>query len=121
MKIARARRSARVRYKLKRVGEGRMRISLFCSSQHVHAQVIDDRQHKTLAAASTLEKAFKELKCSSSNKRAAAWVGETIAKRMQQNKQCNKSYIIDRGWHRYHAGGKVDAFTNAIRDLGIKV
>jgi large subunit ribosomal protein L18 len=50
------RRKGRVRRTLKRVAYGRPRLSVFRSSQHIYAQVIDDVKGETLAAASSLEK-----------------------------------------------------------------
>ena len=53
------RRSRRVRHTLKRAANGRARLSVFRSSRHIYAQVIDDEAGKTLAAASTLDKDLK--------------------------------------------------------------
>ena len=54
-----ARRSRRVRHTLKRAANGRARLSVFRSSKHIYAQVIDDRAGKTVAAASTLDEGLK--------------------------------------------------------------
>ena len=51
-----ARRRARVRHRLSPDGHGRPRLSVFRSSKHIYAQVIDDAQGSTLAAASSLDK-----------------------------------------------------------------
>jgi len=53
------RRSRRVRHTLKRTANGRVRLSVFRSSKHIYAQVIDDAAGKTLAAASSLDKDLK--------------------------------------------------------------
>ncbi len=53
------RRSRRVRHTLKRSANGRVRLSVFRSSRHIYAQVIDDQAGKTVAAASTLDKDLK--------------------------------------------------------------
>ena len=53
------RRAARVRRSLAKYSGGRPRLSVFRSSKHIYAQVIDDAQGRTLAAASSLEKELK--------------------------------------------------------------
>ena len=50
-----ARRRSRLRYQLKLKSGGRPRLSIFRSSSHIYAQVIDDKRGHTVAAASTLE------------------------------------------------------------------
>ena len=55
-----ARRTATVRRKLKLAAHGRARLSVFRSSKHIYAQLIDDDKGVTLAAASSLEKAMRE-------------------------------------------------------------
>ena len=57
---AQARRRRRLRYRLRTKGGGRVRLSVFRSGRHIYAQVIDDAQGRTLAAASSLE---KEMRC----------------------------------------------------------
>ena len=52
----RARRRQRVRHELRVKSSGRPRLSVFRSSQHIYAQVIDDARGVTLAAASTAER-----------------------------------------------------------------
>ena len=59
LKITNARRKQRVRLSLRRTANGRPRLSVFRSSKHIYAQVIDDVKGETLASASSLEKAFR--------------------------------------------------------------
>ena len=54
-----ARRKSRNRARLRRVSSERPRLSVFRSSRHIPAQVIDDEKGVTIAAASTLEKDLK--------------------------------------------------------------
>ena len=53
------RRKARVRRSLKAVATGRPRLSIFRSSKQIYAQVIDDTNGTTIAAASSIEKDIK--------------------------------------------------------------
>src|SRR5680860_1015143 len=75
------RRSRRVRHTLKRVANGRARLSVFRSSKHIYAQVIDDRGGKTVAAASSLDKDLKGALPKGSDLAAAIAVGKLVAER----------------------------------------
>ena len=75
------RRRRRVRTALKRAAGGRPRLSVFRSSKHIYAQVIDDVKGKTLASASSMEKALREGGKSGANIAAAAEVGKLVAER----------------------------------------
>ena len=78
------RRQGRVRGALRRAAYGRKRLSVFRSSKHIYAQVIDDDQGATLVAAPSLEKdALEGLKTGASVDAAKA-VGKLIAKRAQR-------------------------------------
>jgi large subunit ribosomal protein L18 len=70
------RRSRRVRGTLKRAANGRARLSVFRSSKHIYAQVIDDSAGKTVAAASTLDKDLKGNLPKGSDRDAASAVGK---------------------------------------------
>jgi ribosomal protein L18 len=61
LKVTNARRKQRVRNSLRRSANGRPRLSVFRSSKHIYAQVIDDLKGETLASASSLEKAMVRL------------------------------------------------------------
>ena len=75
------RRSRRVRHTLKRAANGRVRLSVFRSSRHIYAQVIDDQAGKTVAAASTLDKDLKGALPKGSDMAAAQAVGKLVAER----------------------------------------
>jgi large subunit ribosomal protein L18 len=107
------RRSRRVRHTLKRAANGRARLSVFRSSKHIYAQVIDDRAGKTVAAASSLEKDLKLAK--GSDTAAAQAVGKLIAERAV--KAGVKDVVFDRGGYLFH--GRVKALADAAREAGL--
>ena len=85
------RRRARLRYQLRQKAVGRPRLSVFRSGKHIYAQVIDDAQGKTVAAASTLDKDLKSSLKTGADKDAASAVGKLIAER-------SKAAGSDRPW-----------------------
>jgi len=109
------RRSRRVRHTLKRTAYGRVRLSVFRSSKHIYAQVIDDQSGKTVAAASTLDKDLKAALPKSSNTAAAGAVGKLVAERAI--KAGFKDVVFDRGGYIYH--GRVKALAEAAREAGL--
>ncbi|MDQ3559786.1 MAG: 50S ribosomal protein L18 [Pseudomonadota bacterium] len=110
------RRRARVRRALKLVAAGRPRLSVFRSSQHIYAQVIDDRHGRTVAAASSLEKDMREKLRSGADKSAAAEVGRLVAERAKA--AGIDSVVFDRGAYIYH--GRVKALAEAAREGGLE-
>ena len=109
-----AQRRARVRRDLK-IANGRPRLSVHRSSEHIYAQVIDDAKGVTLAAASTLDKSLKGALKTGANKDAAAAVGKLVAERAV--KAGVKDVIFDRGAFLYH--GRVKALAEAAREGGL--
>ncbi len=105
------RRAARVRLRLKKLGGGRPRLSVFRSAKNIYAQVIDDARGVTLAHASTLE----EKGVKGADKAAAAKVGALIAKRALDKGV--KDVVFDRGGYIYH--GRVKALADAAREAGL--
>lgn len=93
----------------------RLRLSVFRSAKHIYAQVIDDQVHKTVVAASSVEKAFKDLGKSGGNCEGAAIVGRMIAERAKAANITEAAY--DRSGHLYH--GRVKALADAARDAGL--
>src|SRR5688572_22684973 len=106
------RRARRVRTNLKKVANGRPRLSVFRSAKNIYAQVIDDEAGVTLAAASSLEGEKKE---KGSDKDAAARVGSLIAQRAIDKGV--KAVVFDRGGYLYH--GRVKALADAAREAGL--
>lgn len=110
-----ARRSRRVRHSLKRAGNGRARLSVFRSSKHIYAQVIDDREGKTVAWASSLDKDLKGSLPKGTDTAAAEAVGKLVAERAV--KAGVKDVVFDRGGYLYH--GRIKALADAAREAGL--
>ena len=110
------RRANRVRRALRRVAKGRPRLTVFRSSKHIYAQVIDDAEGKTLAAASSLDKDLRESLPKGCDKGAAESVGKLVAERAVSAGV--KNVIFDRGGYLYH--GRVKALADAAREGGLK-
>ena len=81
-------RALRVRKKLKKVNFNRYRLSVFRSLKNISAQIIDDRNGKTLISASSTEKNLKKEKIKKRD--FSVLLGETLAKRALEKKQQNK-------------------------------
>ena len=111
-----ARRQMRVRRALKKVAAGRPRLSVFRSSQHIYAQVIDDVRGHTLAAASSLDKDLKEKLKTGADKAAATEVGRIVAERAKAAGV--EKVVFDRGAYIYH--GRIKALADAAREGGLE-
>lgn len=95
----------------------RPRLNIFRSNQNMYAQVIDDLNGRTLAAASTLDPEVKgRLEGNGGNTDAAKIVGEMVAKRALANGV--EQVVFDRGGFLYH--GRVAALAEAAREAGLK-
>ena len=112
-----ARRTATIRRKVKlaTTRNGRARLSVFRSSQHIYAQLIDDDKGVTLASASTIEKPLREGGKTGANIAAAKAVGKLIAERAKE--KGIKDVVFDRGGYIYH--GRVKALADAAREGGL--
>ncbi len=108
------RRTARVRRTLKRVAYGRPRLSVFRSSKHIYAQVIDDVNGVTVASASSMEKDVRGK--TGANVEAAKAVGKRVAERAVAKGL--KEVQFDRGGYLYH--GRIKALADAARESGLK-
>ncbi|MGH6922987.1 MAG: 50S ribosomal protein L18 [Propylenella sp.] len=109
-------RQRRVRGALRKVAGGRPRLSVFRSSQHIYAQVIDDRSGHTLAAASTLDKDLRGKLKTGANTAAAGEVGKLVAARAKAAGV--ERVIFDRGSYLFH--GRVKALAEAAREGGLQ-
>ena len=109
------RRRERLRFQLRLKAGGRARLSVFRSSQHIYAQVIDDSQGRTLAAASSLDRNLREALKTGADKAAAAAVGKLVAERALA--AGITEVVFDRGAYLYH--GRVKALAEAAREGGL--
>jgi large subunit ribosomal protein L18 len=108
------RRATRNRARLKKMGNGRLRLSVFRSSKHIYAQVIDDANGVTVAHATSLE-GGKGAPKKGSDAEAAAAVGKLVAERAIEKGV--KDVVFDRGSYVYH--GRVKALADAAREAGL--
>ena len=109
------RRQRRVRLRLGKKSRGRPRLSVFRSSKHIYAQVIDDDKGVTLAAASSIDKALKGKLAKGSDRSAAGEVGKLVAQRAVEAGV--KEVVFDRGGYLFH--GRVKALADAAREGGL--
>ena len=107
-------RRLRVRNKIKKLANGRPRLSVHRSSKNISVQVIDDVEGRTLASASTLEKDLGFV--GKNNAEAAAKIGATVAERAK--KAGVEEVFFDRGGLLFH--GRVKALAEAAREGGLK-
>jgi large subunit ribosomal protein L18 len=106
------RRAQRVRSKLRKVADGKARLSVTRSTKHISVQLIDDAKGVTVAAASSLEKDFK----GGTKSEDASVVGKLIADRAK--KAGVTDVVFDRGGYIFH--GRVKALAEAAREGGLK-
>ena len=109
------RRKATVRRAIKEAATGRARLTVFRSSKHIYAQVIDDQKGATVAAASSIEKDMRSK--TGANVDAAKAVGKLVAQRAIEKGV--KSVVFDRGGYLYH--GRIKALADAAREGGLAV
>ncbi len=110
------RRKARVRRAIAANTGRRPRLSVFRSSKQIYAQVIDDEHGRTLAAASSLEKAMRESLKTGATVEAARIVGKELAERAK--KAGVAKVVFDRGGYMYH--GRVKALAEGAREGGLE-
>ncbi len=112
----RIRRHWRIRASVKGTTE-RPRLTVRRSNKYIYAQLVDDEQGKTIAAAATTQKALRDsLGGKGCSVAAAQLVGKTVAERAKEKgvtKVC-----FDRGGYKYH--GRVKALADAAREAGLE-
>ena len=110
------RKKFRIRNKLKKFAkDSRFRLSVFRSSKNISAQIIDDKNNKTLLSASSTEKNIREMK--KKNKiELSQVVAESLAKKAQEKKITK--VFFDRGIYKYH--GRVKIFADTLRKNGME-
>ena len=112
--INKIKRKLRNRKKLKSVNSNKFRICVKKSLNNLSAQIVDDKNHKTLVSASSIEKEIKSKKAKKMEK--SSLIGEMLAKRAKE-KNINEVYF-DRGENKYH--GRVKTFAETLRKNGMK-
>lgn len=110
--VARTRRHSRVRKRIRGTSE-RPRLAVYRSNRYIYAQVIDDVQGRTLAAASSQE---SDLRDESLNVDTATKVGTLIANRAKEAGVA--TVVFDRGGYKFH--GKIKALADAAREEGLE-
>ena len=102
-------RSTRIRKKLKKINSERFRLTVFRSSRNISAQIIDDKNNKTLVSASSI----KEKR--TNKKDLSLHVAGVLVKKALE-KKITKIYF-DRGRYKYH--GRIKIFAEAVRKGGL--
>ena len=110
-----ARRTEKVRRAIKRAAGSRVRLSVFRSSKHIYAQVIDDTKGETVASASSIEKDLRGSLKTGADVAAAKAVGKLLAERA--GAKGISDVVFDRGGYLYH--GRVKALADAAREGGL--
>jgi large subunit ribosomal protein L18 len=114
VKVRTDRRKSTVRRAIKEAATGRARLTVFRSSKHIYAQIIDDLKGATVAAASSIEKDMRSK--TGANVAAAKAVGKLVAERAIEKGV--KDVVFDRGGYLYH--GRIKALADAAREGGLK-
>tara|TARA_B100001123_G_C14798011_1_gene823227 strand:- start:328 stop:672 length:345 start_codon:yes stop_codon:yes gene_type:complete len=109
--ISSNKRSQRIRKKLKKVNNERFRLTVFRSSRNISAQIIDDKNNKTLISASSISEKTKNKKKAD----LSLLVAENLAKKAME-KKITKVYF-DRGKYKYH--GRIKIFAETLRKGGL--
>ena len=104
-------RAKRTRKKLKKINKNRFRISVYRSARNISAQIIDDKNSKTLVSVSSIQKKDAKKK----KGELSTYVAELLAKKAIEKKITN--VYFDRGSYKYH--GRVKSFAETLRKNGL--
>jgi len=111
------RKARRVRYKLRSINRaGLPRLSVHRSNNQIYAQVIDDANGVTLAAASSIDKDLKSTLKTGATVASASQVGKLVAERAK--KAGVTKVMFDRGAFLYH--GRIKALADGAREGGLE-
>ncbi len=113
--VSRLKRKKRIKKKILS-SQDRPRLSVFRSSKHIYAQIINDTEGITLVSASTLDKEFKENKNQGKKVEIAKTVGNLVGTRALD--KGIKKVVLDRNGVLYH--GRVKALSDGAREAGLK-
>lgn len=113
-RVARLKRKQRIRKNITGTPQ-RPRLSVFRSSSHIYAQVIDDVKGHTIVSASSLDPEFKSAGVTGSGKEGAAAVGKLVGQRALD--KGIKVVAFDRNGFLYH--GRVKALSDGAREAGL--
>lgn len=113
--VSRLKRKKSIRKRISGTAE-RPRMSVFRSSKHIYAQLVDDIKGDTLIAASSVEKAVREMPKFESKVAMAEHIGKLLAERARKNGI--EAVVFDRNGFLYH--GRVKALSSGAREAGLK-
>jgi len=113
--VSRLKRKRSIRKRLSGTAE-RPRLSVFRSSRHIYAQLVDDLKGDTIIAASSVEKAVRDLPKFESKVAMAEHVGKLLAERAKE--KGIDAVVFDRNGFLYH--GRVKALSSGAREAGLK-
>jgi large subunit ribosomal protein L18 len=113
-KVSRLKRKKRIRKHLSGT-EQKLRMSVFRSSKHIYAQLIDDVNGRTLVAASSVEKVVRDHSKFESKVAAAEYIGKILGERAIEKGV--RKVVFDRNGFQYH--GRVKAVSKGARDAGL--
>ena len=108
-------RKRRVKNNVQRNKE-KLRLTVFRSAKHIYAQIVDDKEGKTLLAESTTSAAFRKKMKNGGNTKAAAMIGNLIGEKAVR--KGIKEVYYDRNGFIY--AGRVKALADGVREKGIK-
>ena len=105
----------RIKEKIKKVANGRYRLSVFRSLNNIYGQIIDDNKGTTILSSSTLDKKIKSKFQNTGNKEAATEIGRILGEKAKE--KGIQKVVFDRGKYLYH--GRIKALADWARKAGL--